>query len=767
MIDDYEDPEDEEESYNKISKIYRRKYIWIKVINKEKLKALDYIFLQERLKKEQELQTLCNIDDIYIVAFEQRLETEDNIIFKLDACDGNLYNHLQNDGGLSDSPVLFAKLVGYIAKAVEIIHENGIIHRDIKPHNIYHKFIEDRGFVVFKIGNFSCATKIKENPSDSIGTILYNAPEMVKDLEYDEKVDLWSIGITLFQLYFGVLPYGRNANIHSMMNVIYEDNFVLKKTFKKNEKPKYATLDILFKRLLTINPKNRMNHEEFYEYATSLDFMKEDVICINNNKEYQKIYDDILKEEFIDYEEEIIEESISDPIKQEELNKKKLNLIVREGNFLDIMSFSNASADHGNKFNNIIYYDANINNLNYINKDSYYFERITPGAFILCTNMDSFKLIRDEILAEIIKDDRITFNLITTGSQCDNVMIFLNEEPKFKSLIKNVCVYCANIQKWGQLKKKYDIIYDVVATKKKVIDFINHFSSEKIKPYNVTKLITLNDYLDKYKDRHILISKFYGDLSPEIYKEKIEKMKLDKDQEKKEDKNKNELLESFLSFDLTKDLKTLDKLIIQEYTNNTFYGDLNKWLMNTNFNSYEVVAYFTARLMYSLNKYANKEGNYYTLDKHNLYRGMKMPYSSILPYERVKGKIIILSSFTLTFEDIEIAENYSGRKNAKSLYNLKKNFSVIFIIKNKYKNNWISNGVKIEKESKYKYEKEIKEIVFQPFSFYFVEDVKIDHKNYKADIYLETIGKQEILEEQIRIGKEIMYNEKEKIMQVK
>ena len=700
--DKYKDKFDEKESYSRICKIYTSRRYMLKVISKEILKAQDYIFLQERLKKEQELQTLCE---------EFGVDEYANIV--------NFYAR-------SETASTFAHIVEDISNALKIIHDNGIIHRDIKPHNIYHYFVEAHQHVIFKIGNFSCATKIKENPSDSIGTILYNAPEMVKDLEYDEKVDLWSLGITLFQLYFGVLPYGRNADIHSLMNVIYKDNFVLKKTFKKDEKPKYATLDILFKRLLTINPKNRMSYKEFFEYVSSSDFMKEGVICVNNNKKYQKIFDDILKEEFIDYEEEIKEESLSDPVKKEELNIKKMKLIVKGDIFPDIMNFENANANNDNKFNNIIYYDANIENLNSIKKDCYYFEKITPGAFILCTNIDSFKLIIDEILTEIKKDDRTTFNLITTGSQCDNVMEFLNKEPKFKSLIKNVCVYCANIQKWGPLKNKYDIIYDVVVTKKGI----------------------------------------FGDLTPETYNKNNVKIESLIDKEKKKDKlfNKNELLKSFLSFDLTKDLKVLDKLIIQQYTNNTFYGDLNKWLMSTNFNSYEVVAYYTARLMFSLNKYANKEGNYHSLDQHNLYRGMKIPYSSVLPYERVKGKIILLSSFISTFEDSKIAENYSGRENTKSLYNLKKKFSVIFIIKNNYKKNWISNCVKIETKTKYNYEKEI---VFQPFSFYLVRDVQIDHKNYKADIYLETIGKKEILEEQIKMGKEIKYNEKEKIMEVK
>ena len=82
---------------------------------------------------------------------------------------------------------------------------------------------------------------------------------------------------------------------------------------------------------------------------------------------------------------------------------------------------------------------------------------------------------------------------------------------------------------------------------------------------------------------------------------------------------------------------------------------------------------------------------------------------------------------------------------------------------NYFKKNWVPNGVNIQKLSVY----DEKEILYQPFSFYYVRDVQIDQNNYKADIYLETIGKEEILEEKIKIGKEIKYNEKENIMQVK
>ena len=101
------------------------------------------------------------------------------------------------------------------------------MHRDIKPHNIYLTKLDNQKYSI-KLGNFGCAIKIDENPSDSIGSLLYNAPEIIKDLEYDEKIDLWSLGVTLFELYFGVLPYGPNADINAMMDVIYnEKNFVL------------------------------------------------------------------------------------------------------------------------------------------------------------------------------------------------------------------------------------------------------------------------------------------------------------------------------------------------------------------------------------------------------------------------------------------------------------------------------------------------------------------------------------------------------------
>ena len=222
-----------------------------------------------------------------------------------------------------------------------------------------------------------------------------------------------------------------------------------------------------------------------------------------------------------------------------------------------------------NKFNNIIYYDSNVKFMPKILQDIDDFEKVISGVIILCTYMDPFKLIRKEILLQTQKK-RLTFNLITTGNECDNIMNFLDEDPEFKSCITHVCVYCQEIQNWLHLKSKYDLVYDVVASKDRVINFIKNFSSEKIKPYQTRKVITLNDYLNKYKDKHIKIAQFYGDLSPETFKKNIEKMKLLIEHENKEgkliNKDYNRLFGSFLTFDLINDIELLDKSIIKEYT---------------------------------------------------------------------------------------------------------------------------------------------------------------------------------------------------------
>ena len=731
------------------------RYCILKVIDKNSLEDGDFDFLMEQINNEEKFTKICNSQNT--VNFYRRLENQKYIIFELESCSEDLSHYLMHNGELKYDKAFFKQIILDIAKALKTLHDKGIMHRDIKPSNIFIKN-ENENEKIVKLGDFGCSIYIQDNTSEPIGTILYCAPEIIKNIEYDEKCDLWSLGVTLFELYFGLLPYGNEPTTSKINSIIYGNEEFL---YNRSNIP---TLDILFHRLLVINPKDRMSYDEFFDFVFKEGFMEEGVIF----PKYKSLYEQILKEKFVEHKLIFEPESTQTEEQKEKANVNKILSLVEGGHLPDIMNFSNGSANGKTRFNNIIYYDENIDHLKSINKDSDYFERATPGAFILCTSLESLDLVKKEIVKQMIKNKKMSFNLITTGSKCETIIEFLNKNNDFKNCIKNICVYCFNIKKWGYLKDKYEIVHDVVNDQQSVIKFINDFSLEEIKPYSVTKLLTYQDYKDKYKERHFKISQFYGDLTLEQYNKNIQKMKslikTESQANELKNKNTNSLLSGFLTFDLTNDLKLLDRLIIKEYTKNTFYGDLNKWLMSNKMNDYEPIAYFTARLMYSLNQYAKKNHKFCEENETELHRGVKMTYSNLLPYERAKGKIILLSAFTSTSRDEALAKAWAGREDTQALYKANLRFSVVFIITNLYNKKWVSNGIDVQKESKYKYEKEI---LYQPFSFYYVRDVQIDNKNYMADIYLDTIGKTEILEEKIKKGKEIEFNEKLRIMEVK
>ena len=755
--DNYEDIHSLEEEESNTSKIYRgynlidKREICLKVRDKKLIELGDKDFILEQIKKEEELTKICKSDNI--IEFYRKIETPNNIIFELEYCEQNIIDYLKNNGELRREPAKFKKLVLSLANALFTIHSNGIMHRDIKPNNIFLKVEEN--FNIIKLGDLGCATYIKDNTSDPIGTIIYCAPEIVNNLKYDEKCDLWSLGITLYELYFGKLPYGNNVTTNTIMEAISnpEQNFNYKKT-------NVDCLDFLFKKLLTIEPEKRMSYEEFFDFVFSQDFM--------NDKDMPKI-EKIISDQI--GEEDPNEDKENESFDEEKISQKIVEKVVgfAKGNhFPDIMNFPNGSTEGPLEFNNIIYYDENINFKKNIFKDSDEFERNTPGAFILCTDKNSLNMVIEEILKQIIKDKRITFNLITTGSKFVEVMEIINQNQNFENCIQNCCIYCRYVEKYAPLTKKFPKLHnDIYNQKKQVIAFIKKYTSKDIRPYPLTKLITYEDYMIKYKDRHFKISQFYGDLTKESYQKYLESMKeLIQEEAESNDliKNQKTLLKGFLSFDLKEDIETLDKLIIKEYTRNTFYGDLNKWLMNSKMNFYGPIAYFTSRLMFSLNSYAIKNEMFCKENKKILYRGIKLPFTCLLSYIRANGKIIILSSFTSTSEDENFAKNWSGRKNSKELYLNSLKFSVVYYITNIYKNNWISNGINVQKESVFKPEKEY---LYQPFSFYYIRDVQIDYTNYQADIYLETIGKTEILEEKIKLKKEIEYNNKLNIIQIR
>lgn len=76
------------------------------------------------------------------------------------------------------------------------LHSRFIIHRDIKLKNI---FVDENYKCV--IGDLGIATKSSDSATSRVGTLCYQAPEVYSDETYNEKVDIWALGIIAYQLF--------------------------------------------------------------------------------------------------------------------------------------------------------------------------------------------------------------------------------------------------------------------------------------------------------------------------------------------------------------------------------------------------------------------------------------------------------------------------------------------------------------------------------------------------------------------------------------
>lgn len=155
----------------------------------------------QSLKLEKEI--LYNIEHPFIVGMDYVFQNAQRIFFLMEFIEGGeLFRHLVKIRRFPEEQAKF--MIAQIIIALGHLHEKQIVYRDLKPENVL--FNKD-GYL--KLADFGLATKVVRNnlARSFCGTAEYLAPEMLQGKGHDHTVDLWTLGILLYEMLVGIPPF--------------------------------------------------------------------------------------------------------------------------------------------------------------------------------------------------------------------------------------------------------------------------------------------------------------------------------------------------------------------------------------------------------------------------------------------------------------------------------------------------------------------------------------------------------------------------------
>jgi serine/threonine protein kinase len=109
-----------------------------------------------------------------------------------------------------------------IASGIAKAHEDGITHRDLKPSNIIVTKDGVVKIVDFGLAKLASNTKITKTGT-TVGTLAYMAPEQIKGHEVDHRCDIWALGVTLYELMTGKLPFEGEQELSLLYAIVNEE----------------------------------------------------------------------------------------------------------------------------------------------------------------------------------------------------------------------------------------------------------------------------------------------------------------------------------------------------------------------------------------------------------------------------------------------------------------------------------------------------------------------------------------------------------------
>jgi serine/threonine protein kinase len=150
------------------------------------------------------------------------------------------------------------RIMTQIIKGFKCLHENNIVHRDLKPANI---LLHDS---VAKVGDFGFS-KLTEGHDQLllslVGTPQYMSPQILSGTHYTEKTDIWSLGIILYQMLFGRVPWDAAKDVDTLVKHIQQQKVRIPEVPKISRATAY-----LIEHMLQYEEASRIGWWELFSY---------------------------------------------------------------------------------------------------------------------------------------------------------------------------------------------------------------------------------------------------------------------------------------------------------------------------------------------------------------------------------------------------------------------------------------------------------------------------------------------------------------------
>jgi len=227
-----------------------KEYYAMKSLKKDVL--LDQDQIESTVLEKKILQSL---DHPFLVGMIFCFQTEERIYFVMPFIrGGELFQHLRTEKFFKEDKVRF--YAASIGLALDYLHNNGIIYRDIKPENI---LIGEDGYL--KLIDFGMAKIIEngEKATSFCGTPEYLAPEIITGEGHNKAADWWSFGILIFEMLCGIPPFYCDNN-EKMYELIMHAELRFPKKLPISE-----TSKDLLKKLLIKKQNNRLGSQKGFE----------------------------------------------------------------------------------------------------------------------------------------------------------------------------------------------------------------------------------------------------------------------------------------------------------------------------------------------------------------------------------------------------------------------------------------------------------------------------------------------------------------------